>query len=260
MRIHHDQQGEGHPIVLVHGWGISSRRNWVGTGWAAALEPLRRVVLLDVRGHGKSEKPRVQKAYGVHAMSEDVIQVMDDLDIETADLFGYSMGAFIGAALLGAHPDRFTSMILGGIGNDSGQSAAALHVVTAALGADDPASISDPVGRLYRAWVDADPTSDREALVLAAMESWADGDPVELGGPGLRQAEVPVLVINGADDHPNVDTAQELVDALRKPELVVIPDTDHFSALTDPRFRSAVLEFLGRREPGFRATRPSDGR
>ena len=247
MRIHHEQRGAGYPIVLVHGWGVDARRNWIDTGWVTALERLRRVVLLDVRGHGRSEKPRVQEAYGYRAMSEDVLQVMDDLDIETADFLGYSMGAFIGAALLGSHAHRFRSMILGGIGDETVESAATSHVIAEALRAEDPAGISDRVGRAYRAFVDADPTSDREALALAALEMWPDGHPVELGGPGLHHADVPVLIVNGSNDHPYVDTAHILVGALRDPNLVIIPGADHLGALTDPQFRSAVLDFLGSR-------------
>jgi len=146
MYVHHEIHGSGHPIVLVHGWGLDSRRNWIETGWVDALEPLRQVVLLDVRGHGRSDKPLTAGAYGYRAMSDDVLQVMDDLAIDAADLFGYSMGAFIGAVLLGSHPGRFTSMILGGIGDETEISAAASTVIAVALRADDPKSIGDPRG------------------------------------------------------------------------------------------------------------------
>ena len=245
MRIHHEQHGDGPPIVLVHGWGVDGRRNWVDTGWVAALAALRRVILIDVRGHGRSEKPHDDAAYRYAAMSADVIQVIDELGVERADFFGYSMGAFMGAALLGSHPERFTSMVLGGIGDETPESAAVATTIAAALRADDPSAISDPVGRAYRAFVDADPANDREALAVAALAMWPDGHPTEVGGPGLREADVPVLIVNGSDDHPYVDTAPRLADALRRSRLVVVPGCDHLTALTDPAFRSAVLEFLG---------------
>jgi pimeloyl-ACP methyl ester carboxylesterase len=243
--------GSGHPIVLVHGWGLGSQRNWVDTGWVDALVPLRRVVLLDVRGHGRSEKPTTPGSYGYRAMSADVVQVMDELGLETADLLGYSMGSFIGAALLGSHASRFTSMVLGGIGDETPESAAASVDIAAALRADDASSISDPLGRSYRAFVDGDPTSDREALAVAALAMWPDGDPVALGGDGLASADLPVLVVNGSDDHPYVDTADRFVEALPAARHLVLPGADHVTALLDARFRSAVVEFLGdRREAG----------
>ena len=246
MHVHHEIHGSGPPIVLVHGWGLDSRRNWIETGWVEALEPLRQVVLLDVRGHGRSDKPLTPGAYGYRAMSEDVLQVMNDLAIDAADLFGYSMGAFIGVALLGSHPARFTSMILGGIGDETEISAAASTVIAAALRADDPESIGDPLGRAYRAFVDADPTSDREALAFAALEMWPDGHPVELGGTGLRDADIPVLIANGSDDHPYVDTADHLAGALARATQLTIPGADHLTALTHPELRSAVVDFLAR--------------
>lgn len=247
MHVHHEERGDGHPIVLVHGWGIDSRRCWIETGWVDELARLRRVVLLDVRGHGRSDKPLMRGAYTYRAMSADVLQVLEELAIASADLLGYSMGAFIGAALLGSHPDRFTSMVLGGIGDETDESAAACEVIAAALRAHDPASISDPLGRAYRAFVDQDPTSDREALAVAALDMWPDGHPVALGGARLREARLPVLLVNGANDHPYVDTAHHLADALHDASLITIPDADHLSALTDARFRAAVVDFLASR-------------
>lgn len=93
-------------------------------------------------------------------------------------------------------------------------------------------------------FVDLDPTSDREALALAALEMWPDGHPTVLGGRGLRDADVPVLIVNGADDHPYVDTVDALVAALRDVTCVTVPDTDHLSVIFDARFRDAVLQFL----------------
>jgi pimeloyl-ACP methyl ester carboxylesterase len=244
MRIHHEVTGEGHPIVLVHGWGLGSERNWVDTGWVAALAAVRRVVTLDVRGHGRSDKPLDPAAYGYRAMSADVVQVLDELGIERADYLGYSMGAFIGAALLGSHPERFTSMVLGGIGDETAESAAACVGIAAALGTDDPSTIADPVGRASRAFVDLDPTSDREALAVAALAMWPDGHPLDLAGPIGADADVPVVVVNGGDDHPYVDTAPAFVAALRDAKHVVLPGVDHMTALFDPGFRTAVLELL----------------
>jgi pimeloyl-ACP methyl ester carboxylesterase len=245
VRINYTESGEGHPLILVHGWGADSRRNWVVTGWVAALEPIRRVIAMDCRGHGRSDKPLTQESYGYRAMSEDVLQVMDELSIAKADLFGYSMGAFMGASLLGHRPERFTSMVLGGIGFDTEQSKAACIVIADALRANDPDQINDPVGRAYRAFVDADPTSDREALAIAALQMWPEGDPLALGGAGLCDGGVPVLIVNGANDHPYVDSAHRLAAAVPSAKFVTIPDTDHMSVVADERFRTEVLDFLG---------------
>ena len=66
-------------------------------------------------------------------------------------------------------------MVLGGIGDETEESAAVCHLIAASLRADDPSEIADPVGRAYRRYVDADPTNDREALAVAALQMWPDG-------------------------------------------------------------------------------------
>ncbi len=244
MRIHHTVVGDGRPLILVHGWGADSRRNWVDTGWVEALAPVRQLVLIDCRGHGLSEKPHVQEDYGYAAMSKDVLQVMDELGIAAADLFGYSMGAFIGASLLGHHCGRFTSMVLGGIGDDTEQSAARCHPIAAALRAKDLSEIVDPLDRAYRRYIDADPRNDREALALAALQMWPDGHPLALGGEGLADVDIPVLIVDGAEDHPYVESAGRLAAAIPGAELVTIPGADHHTVVADPRFMDAVISFL----------------
>lgn len=246
VRIHYEVVGAGRPLVLVHGWGASARRNWVDLGWVDVLAPYRRLVLLDVRGHGRSEAAAAQEEYGYAAMGADVLQVMDELGLAEADLFGYSMGAFMGAALLGHHRERFSSMVLGGIGDETDETAGTCHLIAASLRVDDPAEITDPVGRAYRRYVDADPENDRHALALAALQMWPDGYPLELGGDGLRHVEVPVLIVDGADDHPYVDTAGRLAAAIPGAELVTIPGTDHHTVVGDERFKAAVVAFLRR--------------
>jgi pimeloyl-ACP methyl ester carboxylesterase len=246
MRIHHDVVGEGRPLVLVHGWGANARRNWVDLGWVDVLTPVRRLVLMDSRGHGRSETAARQADYGYAAMSEDVLHVMDELEIAEADLFGYSMGAFIGVSLLGHHRDRFSSMVLGGIGDETQESGSVCHLIAASLRVDDPAEIVDPVGRAYRRYVDADPANDREALAKAALQMWPDGHPLALGGDGLADVDIPVLIVDGADDHPYVDSVGHLAAAIPGAELVIIPGTDHHTVVGDPRFKDAVLEFLSR--------------
>jgi pimeloyl-ACP methyl ester carboxylesterase len=246
MRIHYDVVGDGRPLVLVHGWGADSRRNWVDLGWVEVLAPVRQLVLMDSRGHGRSEASVAQEDYGYAAMSQDVLCVMDELQLAKADLFGYSMGAFIGASLLGHHRDRFSSMVLGGIGDETDESAAVCHLIAESLRIDDPAEIADPLGRAYRRYVDADPANDREVLAMAALQMWPDGYPLALGGAGLAEVDIPVLIVDGADDHPYVDTAGRLAAAIPGAELVTIPGTDHHTVVGDPRFKVAVLEFLSR--------------
>jgi pimeloyl-ACP methyl ester carboxylesterase len=115
-RIHYEVFGEGKPIVLVHGFGVSLRSNWVATGWIDVLSPLRQVIALDCRGHGESDRPLESTANAADEMTDDVVRLMDHLGVATADIFGYSMGAGIALRAVVRHAERFTSAVLGGFG------------------------------------------------------------------------------------------------------------------------------------------------
>ena len=239
--------GEGHPIVLVHGWGSDLNASWVATGWVDALQRERQVIALDVRGHGESDRPLQQSLYSYSAMARDVLSLMDTFGISRADFMGYSMGAFMGAHLLGHHSERFDAMVLGGIGNETEESVAIVDLIAEALRADGVSEITNPIGIAYRRFVDRDSRNDpegREALALAALQMWPEGFPIELGGPGIGNVDNPVLIVNGAADFPYVDTHQDLVSAIPGARLVTIPGQDHLGTVTDPLFKDEVLAFL----------------
>ncbi|MGB5811777.1 MAG: alpha/beta hydrolase [Polyangiales bacterium] len=247
LQIHYESFGEGEPIILVHGWGTDLSFNWGVTGWIEELQTVRQVIAIDIRGHGDSDKPLEQALYSYSTMARDVLNLMDTFGIEKADFMGYSLGSFSGAYLLGHHTDRFSSMVLGGIGDETEESIATAEPIAAALRADDPSEISDPIGLEWRQFVDIDPRNDehaREALALAALQMWPEGFPLELGGEGLRSVNIPVLIVNGADDIPYVNTVHPFADAIPGARLVMIPDRDHFGAVFDPLFKEEVLGFL----------------
>src|SRR6201993_3359429 len=117
MEIAFIDEGEGEPIVLVHGFASNKEVNWVAPGWITTLTRAgRRAIALDNRGHGASDKLYDPAAYHSAIMAEDVRALLDHLTIERADVMGYSMGARITAFLAVNHPARVRSAIFGGLG------------------------------------------------------------------------------------------------------------------------------------------------
>ena len=161
--IHYEVFGEGKPILIVHGFAASLEGNWVRPGWVETLSPIRKVVALDCRGHGLSGKPHDPQSYAGHAMEDDVVRLMEHLHIEQADLFGYSMGAAISLRLLLRHPERFTYVVLGGIGNVLARRGGGRPNVAEAMLAEDPSTITDPVAKGFRAFAQAN-KNDLKAL------------------------------------------------------------------------------------------------
>ena len=99
--------------MLQHGF-TDSLETWYELGYVEALKPQHRLILIDARGHGASDKPHESDAYDRERNVADITAVLDDLEIPRARYFGYSMGARIGFAIARYAPDRFDSLILGG--------------------------------------------------------------------------------------------------------------------------------------------------
>jgi pimeloyl-ACP methyl ester carboxylesterase len=111
--IHYEVEGEGPPLILQHGF-TDDMNVWKDRGYTDALRRGNRLVLINARGHGRSEKPHEPAAYTPESHVADVLAVLDELGLATSRYYGYSMGAIIGFALAKHAPERFTSMILGG--------------------------------------------------------------------------------------------------------------------------------------------------
>ena len=117
VEIAYLDEGEGDPILLVHGFASTKNVNWVYPTWVSELKKNgRRVIALDNRGHGDSAKLYDPAEYEIGTMAGDVIALMDHLKIERADIMGYSLGSRMTAVLARSQPQRLRSAILGGIG------------------------------------------------------------------------------------------------------------------------------------------------
>lgn len=114
VRIHYELEGQGAPLVLQHGFSRSIK-SWIESGYVKELRGDYRLILVDARGHGDSEKPHDPRAYSPELMTGDTVAVLDDLGIEKANYWGYSMGGMIGFQLARLYPSRFSSYIIGGM-------------------------------------------------------------------------------------------------------------------------------------------------
>ncbi len=105
-------EGHGPPVVLIHGLTLDAELQWADTGVLKALSKDYRVIAMDCRGHGKSDKPHEPAAYGIE-MVEDVCRLLDHLKIKRAHVVGYSLGGSIALKFLVSHPERCLSVVLG---------------------------------------------------------------------------------------------------------------------------------------------------
>jgi pimeloyl-ACP methyl ester carboxylesterase len=231
-------EGEGEPIVLVHGFASSKEVNWVHPSWITTLTGAgRRVIALDDRGHGESTKLYEPADYQTALMAEDVRALLDHLQIERADVMGYSMGARIGAFLAVKHPDRMRSLILGGLGIKLVEGAGLPESIAEALEAPTIDDVKDPVGHMFRAFADQT-KADRRALAACIR-----GSRQVLTREQVAAIEPPTLVAVGSKD-PIAGSPHELARLFPHGQVLEIPNRDHMLAVGDKVFKAAVVKFL----------------
>ena len=234
-------EGEGEPIVLVHGFASTKEVNWVFPGWVTTLTRAgRRVIALDNRGHGESTKLYEPAAYDSSLMAEDVRALLDHLGLGRADVMGYSMGARITAFLALAHPERVRSAVLGGLGIRLVDGVGLPETVARALEAPALADVSDPTGYMFRAFAEQT-HSDLRALAACMRGSRQTLSPSEVG-----RIAVPVLVAVGSED-PVAGSPEQLAALIPGARTLIIPGRDHMLAVGDRAFKTGVLEFLTQR-------------
>lgn len=243
VSIAYDVAGEGKPILLIHGFSATAEDNWGRTGWVQALTRARyKVVTLDLRGHGKSEKLHDAAEYTTQKMAGDVIALMDHLGLDRADLMGFSMGAGIALWLAARHGDRFGQVVLAGMGGKALEPGRPGNPVAEALEAADPETVADRSARAFRLYAE-NLGQDLKAIAACARaprRSAGEGESVaELAGAIRNQ----VLVIAGARDDLAGDP-QALAAIMPNARAEIIPGTDHMFALPNPMFKGAAMDFL----------------
>ena len=218
------------PVLLIHGFGSSYEHGWRHPGWVDLLQDSgRRVIAVDLLGHGTSEKPHDPAAYAdVETRVADAIEAEDQVDVA-----GFSAGAGIALRLMADDPGRFRRAAVLGVGDnllgppEPNRIAAALE-----RGAD-----AEDVDTVVFQRLAEQPGNDRAALVAFLRRS-----APRLTREDLARITCPVLVVIGDRDFSY--PADALADAIAGSRLVTLRGVDHFATTTDFRAMEAVLSFL----------------
>jgi pimeloyl-ACP methyl ester carboxylesterase len=232
---------EGEPIVLMHGFASNKEVNWVNTGWMTTLTRAGfRAIALDNRGHGASSKLYDPAAYHSATMAEDVRALLDHLQIERADVMGYSMGARIAAFFAVEYPGRVRSLVLGGLGIRLVEGVGLPESIAEALEAPSLADVSGTTERMFRAF------AEQTQSDLKALAACMRGSRQELSREQVAGITAPVLVAVGTKD-PVAGSAPVLAALIPGARALAIPGRDHMLAVGDKVFKAGVIEFLNQR-------------
>ena len=234
-------EGEGDPIILVHGFASNITFNWVDPGWVRYLTRAGyRVIALDNRGHGQSQKLHDPVHYGAPVMADDVVRLMDHLGLDRADVMGYSMGARISAFLGVKAPERARSLIFGGLGGNMVRGMAGTGPIANALEAPSIDDVSNPTARTFRAFAEQT-GSDLKALAACIRSS---RDPITVEDVG--KLSCPVLVAVGTKD-VIAGPAEDLAKLIPGAKALPLVGRDHMKTVGDMSFKRGVVEFLSER-------------
>jgi pimeloyl-ACP methyl ester carboxylesterase len=251
--IYYTVEGEGEPVVLIHGFSASAQANFGTPGITSALASSFKVISIDNRGHGASGKPHDKSAYGIQ-MVEDVINLLDYLDIERSNVVGYSMGGLITQKLVTMYPERVIKAVSGGAGwagedsiplggamdeladsLESGRGFGPLFIALAPVG--QPAPSAEQIEAQNQFFL-----STNDPLALAAAVR-GFGQLNNIRGAELQANKVPILYVVGDLDPLKVDVGRA-IGAISNAKAVTIPSSDHMTAIVHPLLLESIQSFL----------------
>ncbi len=240
VSIRYSDSGAGIPVIFIHGL-TESESMWDDF---EAIEGFR-LIKIDCRGHGDSDKPHEADAYGLE-MVEDIARLLDHLETEEAHLVGYSMGAEIAIKFGTLYPDRVLSLVAGGSGWSGESDARNYRLITKSLAEEGGLggvirSVMPDISEVEIAKMDAIlllQDTDALAAVSSGMEQI-----INLPADVLQRFDFPVLGIAGELD-PERGNIEKMGDVVPNFTMQAISGTDHMSAPEDPEFQMGILQFL----------------
>lgn len=224
VKLHYLIQGKGEPVVLIHGLHASAQRNWVLPGVFGDLAAHYQVIAPDMPGHGKSDRPTDDDAYGTQ-MADDVVALLDHLKIDKAHIAGYSMGGMVTVKLMARHPERVRSALVGGMGWVREGS------------------------RHQRFWEQL-PARDRSRTPQACTRGMAQLAVSEQDLVGIK---LPVEIVVGNRDPVKRIYVEPLRSVRYDWEVVEIPDAGHINCIAKPAFGETITQWLERQSARAKA-------
>lgn len=222
IKHHHIEQGEGFPLILLHGNGEDL------SYFEHQMEPFAkhfRVIAIDTRGHGQT--PRGNAPFTIRQFAEDLLGFMDQQSIEKAHILGFSDGGNIAMVFAMAHPERVEKLILDGANLD-------------AAGVKRSIQIPIEIGyRIAKIFAGKSPEAKENAELLGLMVNDPNVKPEE-----LAKIQCPTLVIAGSKDMIKEEHTRLIAQSIPGAEMAILPG-NHFVANKNPdAFNEAVLRFL----------------
>jgi pimeloyl-ACP methyl ester carboxylesterase len=239
LRLRYAVAGSGPPVVLLHPFS-DALESWWDIGLAGRLARTFRVVAIDARGHGGSDKPREPAYHRIEHRVADVLAVLDAARVDRAHVVGYSMGGWTALGLASLAPTRLRSLVIGGA-HPYAQDLSPLRRLLDGGIEGWCLALERSVGALPAAWRARAARNDLAALSAVVADDRADQSKALASA--LATMTVPIRWIVGERDLAREAVARAAASTPRG-DLVVVPRHDHFQTFVSAAFADAVAEFL----------------
>jgi pimeloyl-ACP methyl ester carboxylesterase len=228
-KVYYEVEGKGFPLIIHHGLS-GCLDNWRENGYVDALKDDCKVILMDARGHGKSDKPHDPALYGGDAYAGDVSAIMDDLGLPAANFFGYSFGGGVAFELAKRIPGRLISLICGGCGARlPGKEMLEGQIAFYGAGPEAMLKAYEQGGPMPSFMKEHILANDSRAMVAICRSMMAEKSLLE----DLSQMKMPFLIFAGDKDFTYTG-AKESADLLPNAIFISLAGLDHYMAGGSP--------------------------
>ncbi|OJW15299.1 alpha/beta hydrolase [Mucilaginibacter sp. 44-25] len=231
VKIYYEVQGEGSPVILVHGFTNNSQSWKKGSLYPALLKAGYQVIILDQRGNGRSDKPHTDAAYRYDAEAKDIMGLATALGLKQYAIVGYSRGSIITSRVM-VLDKRVRKAVMGGMGAayTNPQWPRRVHAYRALMGDTTLHDVDEMM-----AWIHKN-NFDNISLMLQQKHQ-PSTSPAE-----LARVKIPVLLIDGNLDQTNGDVHE--LQRLIPGSVYTETPGDHNSAGNTEQFANTILAFL----------------
>lgn len=252
VAVHEPAEDAGlRPVLLLHGFSSSSKLNWEDTGWVAALlEAGRRVITVDLPGHGRSGAPEDRDSYSPSRIRADLLQAAFDAGTRPLhdgdpssglDVVGYSLGSRLAWEFAATQPELVHRLVLGGPNNADPLAAFDLRAAQDYLADGTPIADESTAQLLKMALL----LPSNNIFALLSLVEAIKAEPYD---PAEAVPHVPMLLVAGDQDE-RAGTLPHLAELARgagsMAEQLLIPGRNHTNAITSRAFKQAAISFLG---------------
>jgi len=242
VKVYYEEHGEGPAILLTHGYSASARM-W--DGQVRHFEDRYRVIVWDMRGHGRSDSPEDQALYTEEATVEDMAALLRACGATRAIIGGLSLGGYMSMAFHLAHPEMVSALMLFDTGpgyrNPQGREAWNETAYNRAKAFEERGL--EALGGGAEVRVSAHTSAAGLAKAARGMLAQFDSRVIE----SLEEIKVPTLVLVGANDRAFLNATDYMAAKIPNATHVVIPDAGHAANIDQPEaFNRAVDEFLAK--------------